>query len=98
MEKSEPPFLQKFRKLNLPAFIKGRGFNYDILVNMSKRPQRKTLKIRSSPAEMFYNKEVLKKLAKFTEKHLYWSLFLVKVTGWSPATLLKRDSSTGIFW
>ena len=30
-------------------------------------------------------------------KHLCWSLFLIKRHTWRPVTLLKRDSSTGVF-
>ena len=40
---------------------------------------------------MFYKIDVLKDFAKFTGKHLYWSLFLIK------ETLLKKDSDTGVF-
>ena len=43
---------------------------------------------------MFYKKTVLKNLAIFTEKHLCWSLFLIKLRS---ATLFKRDSNTGFF-
>ena len=30
----------------------------------------------------------------FTGKRLYWSLFLIKLQAWGPATLLKRDTNT----
>ena len=33
----------------------------------------------------------------FTGKHLYRSLFLIKLQAWRPATLLKCDSNTGVF-
>ena len=47
----------------------------------------------------FYKECVLKGFAKFTGKHLYWSFFLIKQQALMPATLLKKDSSTGIaFW
>ena len=32
----------------------------------------------------------LKNITNFTGKHLCWSLFLIKVSGLRPATLLKR--------
>ena len=32
----------------------------------------------------------------FTGKRLSWSLFLIKLPTWGPATLLKRDSNTGV--
>ena len=34
-------------------------------------------------------KVVLKNFAVFTRKHLYWSLFLIKLRAFRPATLLK---------
>ena len=37
------------------------------------------------------------KLKRVTGKHLCWGLLLNKVAGWSPATILKWDSGTGIF-
>ena len=45
---------------------------------------------RSSPPEVFCKKGVLKNFVKFTGKHLCQSLFLNKVAGLSPATLLKK--------
>ena len=33
---------------------------------------------------------VLKNLSKFTGKHLCWNLFINKVSGWRPASLLKK--------
>ena len=45
---------------------------------------------------MFCEKGVLKNLAKFTEKHLSESLFLIE-SGIRPSTLLKRGSNTGNF-
>ena len=46
--------------------------------------------IRSSRPELFCKKVVLKNFAKFTEKHLCWSLFSSKVADVRPATLLKN--------
>ena len=51
---------------------------------------------RSSHPEVFCKKDVLKNFAKFTGKHLRQSLFFNKVAGLRPATLLKRDSVTGV--
>ena len=45
--------------------------------------------------EVFYKKAVLKNFEIFTRKHLCWSLFSMKLQG--SATLLKRDSSKGVF-
>ena len=45
---------------------------------------------RSSGPEVFYKKGVLRNFAKFTGKHLCQSLFLNKVPGLGPATLLIK--------
>ena len=49
-------------------------------------------KIHKQPSELFF-----KKIANFTGKHLCWSLFFTKLQAFRPATLLKRDSYTGVF-
>ena len=46
--------------------------------------------IRSSRPELFYKKGVLRNFARFTGKHLCWSLFFNKVAGLKPPTLLKK--------
>ena len=51
----------------------------------------------SSHRRSSVKKDVLKNFAKFIEKHLYWSLFIIKLQGSVPITLLKRDSNTGAF-
>ena len=48
--------------------------------------------IRSSRSQMFLKIGVLKKFAIFIGKHLCWCLFLIKLLGFRPATLFKRDS------
>ena len=48
---------------------------------------------KQSPV-LFYKKVVLKYFAIITEKHLFWGLFL---QGFSPATLLRRNSNTAAF-
>ena len=47
---------------------------------------------RSSHWRCSMKRAALKNFAIFTGKHLCWSLFLMQ-----PATLLKRDSDTGVF-
>ena len=42
---------------------------------------------------MFCKENALKDFANFTEKHLYWSLFLIKMQVWRCGTLLKRNSN-----
>ena len=48
--------------------------------------------IRSSRSQMLLKIGVLKKFAIFTGKHLCWSLSLIKLLRFRPASLLKRDS------
>ena len=52
---------------------------------------------RSSHQRCSMKKGVLKSFVKLTRKHLCQSLFFNKVVGLMPATLLKRDSGTGVF-
>ena len=46
--------------------------------------------IRSSDGRRSVKKGVFKSFAKFSGKHLCWSLFFTKVVGLSPETLLKK--------
>ena len=46
---------------------------------------------------MFHKKDALRNFAKFTGKHLCHGLFFNKVADLRLATLLKRDSDTGVF-
>ena len=46
---------------------------------------------------MFYKKCFPKKFRNIPGKHLCWSLFLIKLQAFRVATLLKRDSNTGVF-
>ena len=52
---------------------------------------------RSSHRRCSFKKVVLRNFAKFIGKQLYLGLFLNKVAGLRPPTLLKRDSRTGVF-
>ena len=49
-----------------------------------------TLREKSSRSEVFSKKVVLRNFVKFTGKHLCQFLFLNKVVGMRPATLLKK--------
>ena len=42
-------------------------------------------------------KSAIKTFALITRKHLCWSLFLIVLQTFRPATLLKKDSNTGAF-
>ena len=54
------------------------------------------VKTRSTHPEGSCQEGVLENFAKFAGKHMCWSLFIIiKLTGWGPATLLERESSTG---
>ena len=46
---------------------------------------------------VFSKERCSKKFCKFQRKHLFWSLFLIKLQAFKPAHLLKRDSNTGVF-
>ena len=52
---------------------------------------------QKQPPKVFCKKGVLKNFAHFTGKHLCWSLFLIQLQVFRPATLLKRDSNAGAF-
>ena len=49
---------------------------------------------RNSPSHIFFEIDVLENFTIFTRKQLCWSLFLM---AFSSATLLKRDSNTGVY-
>ena len=53
--------------------------------------------IQKQQPEVFYKIVILKNFAIFTGKQLFWSLFLIKLQAVRYATLLKRDSNTGVF-
>ena len=45
---------------------------------------------QKQPPECSVKKGILKNLAKFSGKHLCWSLYFNKVAGLRPVTLLKK--------
>ena len=49
---------------------------------------------KSSRSQMFFKIGALKNFAMFTGKRLCWIYFFIKLQGWGPAILLKRDSNT----
>ena len=55
------------------------------------------VEFKKQPSEVFCKKDVRKNFANFTGKHLCWSFLIIKLQVFMPATLLKRDSNTGIF-
>ena len=60
-------------------------------------PNKCTIFYRSSRSVVFYEKGVLKNFAKFTTKHLCWSLFFIKTTGVMPGTISKKEAPTHVF-
>ena len=58
-----------------------------------------SISVLSSDAVVFrrYSRYVFQNFAIFTGKHLWRSLFLIKLQGWRSATLLKRGSNTVVF-
>ena len=77
-----PHIAQYLRRKELLFLIKKRHLQYLIF--------------RSSRSQMFFKIGVLKNFANFTAKHLCWSTFFIKLLAWRAATLLKRDSNTGV--
>ena len=59
--------------------------------------RKKLLHFRSSRLRMFFKIGVVKNFTKFTGKQMCWSLFLIRLQAWKAATILKRDSNTGVF-
>ena len=47
--------------------------------------------------EVFCKKDILKKFKDFTENWLCRNLFFSNFESWRTATLIKRDSGTGLF-
>ena len=54
--------------------------------------------VQKQPPDVFYEKGILKNFANFTGKHLCWSLFLINLQAFRPATLWKRDSIGVFLW
>ena len=48
--------------------------------------------LNSSYPRCTAEKDILKNFTNFTGKHMCWSLFKIKLQGWGPSTLVKRDS------
>ena len=64
---------------------------------MVKFWQVSNIALKSSYRRCSIKKAVLKNLAILIGKHLCWSLFLINLQAYKPATLLQRDSNTGVF-
>ena len=75
---------------NIWFYFPNRGYSLHL-------QQGKTFISRSSRLEVLRKKGVLRNFTKFTGKHLCKSPFFNRVAGPRSATLLKRDSGTGVF-
>ena len=76
------------------------GVHLDSLEDFSKATPLHRFHLQSiqkQPTEVFYKKGVLKISQNSKEKQPCQSLFFNKVAGLRSATLLRRDSGTGIF-
>ena len=54
--------------------------------------------LRSSQPEIPYKRDIHKIFAKFTEKHMCWNVFVLKLQDWQPVTLLITGSTTIVSW
>ena len=74
--------------------------NIEITTKFSKLESISTIEdnyLEAATGGFFIKKAALKNFAIFTGKQLCWSLFLIKLQAFRLATLLKRDSNTGVF-
>ena len=53
--------------------------------------------LQEQPSKVFYKKSCSTKFCNIHRKTPYWSLFLIKLQTIRAATLLKRNSATGVF-
>ena len=64
---------------------------------VTRKCKSKSLTDRSSSClQLFFKIDILKNFVIFTRNHLCWRSFLIKLHGWRPATLLKRDSNKSL--
>ena len=68
--------------------------NDQSITSPRNEPQRSPELLQKQTLEVFCQKVVLKTFANFTGKRLCWSLFLIMLLVFMPATLLKRYRSS----
>ena len=92
LQRDREKILVSFCQTN--ALINTRFFArvYFLFLGVCQSSIDKTVSVfdRSSRPEVFCEKDVLRNFAKFTGKHWYLSLFLIKLQAWRPATLLNK--------
>ena len=69
--------------------ISGNQYNSWIINN--------NIALKSSHRRCSIRKAVLKNLAILIEKYLCLNLLLINLQAYKPATILQRDSNTGVF-
>ena len=52
--------------------------------------------LKKQQPEVICKKGALKNFTNVTGNRLCWSLFIIKLQTWGPATFFKRDSDTGV--
>ena len=89
------------RKLNVHKTLRRRpGRLLNVLCTFYLRPVSTgfaSYYSQKQPPEELCKKTVFKNFAVSTGTHLCLSLFLIKLQTFRPATLLKKDSNTGVF-
>ena len=58
----------------------------------------KSIDLQKQPFIDVFQRGVLKNFAILIRKHLCWSLFLIRLQAFRPATLLKRDTLKQMFF
>ena len=66
-------------------------------IPLPNEPQRSPGFVQKQSPEVLCKKKCSQKFANFTGKHQCWSLFLIKLQAFRPATLLKSDYNNGVF-
>ena len=62
-----------------PANIIKTKFLHSFFLYLDFKEHRFPEQLKKQPPEVFYKKSCFKNFAVFTGKHLYWSLFLIKL-------------------
>ena len=67
------------------------------LISFLKKHRSSHRRSRSSHRRCSIKKGILKNFVNLTGKHLYWSLFLIKLQALSLQVFFKKDSNTSAF-
>ena len=72
--------------------------NHQSVTSPHNEPQKSPGFVQKQPPEIFCEKSALKNFANFAGKYLCWSLFLITLLVFRPATLLKKYRSSHQRW